>query len=167
MLRILNFNVCNIINYTTKNDYEKLHKQTFAILQFFREKNWDKQVKGFHFLIQFVYIILIFEAFFFRLHRARYFLQYCNFFAHPPNPFFRIKLSELPDLATNACFIHLKMSKVLSYEEICLRNCYISYLCLGPNNLLHLAGSPSVEQFLGGIDLLRHWYINQNENIYK
>ena len=42
MLRILNFNVCNIvINYTTKNDYEKLHKQTFAILQFFREKNWD------------------------------------------------------------------------------------------------------------------------------
>ena len=135
MLRILNFNVCNIINYTTKNDYEKLHKQTFAILQFFREKNWDIRTamqRVFYFLIQFVYIILIFEAFFFRLHRARYFLQYCNFFAHPPNPFFRIKLSELPDLATNACFIHLKMSKVLSYEEICLRNCYISYLFLGP-----------------------------------
>ena len=59
------------------------------------------------------------------------------------------------------------MSKVLSYEEICLRNCYISYLFLGLNNLLFLAGSASLEQFLGGIDLLRHWYINQNENIYK
>ena len=63
--------------------------------------------------------------------------------------------------------LHTSEIEVLSNEEICLRNCYISYLFLGPNNLLHLAGSASLEQFLGGIDLLRHSYINQNENIYK
>ena len=134
MLRILNFNVCNIIDYTTEMIMKSCVNKHLLHYNFSVKKmeHTNCDAKGFHFLIQFVYIILIFEAFFFRLHRARYFLQYCNFFAHPINPIFRIKLSELPDLATNACFIHLKLSKVLTYEEICLRNCYISYLFLGP-----------------------------------